>query len=402
MGYMIGMPCLKLNNVGRKSSSCGGFGAVADEALEERKGKDPDIDQERTADNVYTGFRTSAELQAYSQAHVEELSAELQAQGKRKIREDAVVMIATIIKPPAAFMHTLTRDEQVRFLNDAREKLENIVGKGNVKSTVMHFDEQGGHLHVFWEPMTEDGRLCAKDMCNLKFFKKLNSQMPEFLRSRGWDIDDCQAYDEAKEQLKSEQEKYQERRQRGRSSVVYKAQAEAEKNRLNAEIDELLVEARDITDKITTGEQKLAEIHSKTKQAEKRAIEADERAYEAECHLAVLEERVELIQDYEEYTQKADEIEERTSRLNRFLEVIQSATRIFKEKEAREFIDFCKNEIAEFFVWVKKAFGLVKEFEMAADLPEEQRRSPGLDERIKKAEAQVKDTPWKSQDELRR
>ena len=53
MGYMVGMPCLKLNNVGRKSSSCGSFGDVAAEALEERQGRDPDINVEQSNENIY-------------------------------------------------------------------------------------------------------------------------------------------------------------------------------------------------------------------------------------------------------------------------------------------------------------------------------------------------------------
>lgn len=239
MGWTIGMPSLKLNNTGAKSKHCGSFSAVAGEALEERNGRDIDIDRARSNDNIYTGFRTAAELQEYSKQHIAELSAKQVAAGGRKIRDDAVVMCATIIKPPAAMMNQMSEEQQLRFCSDALEKLGEIVGKDNVKSTAIHRDEQGIHIHTFWEPITPDGRLCAKEMHNLKFLGRLNKEMPEFLRSRGWDVADCKAYDQAQEALKSEQERAEERAMQGRSSASYKADAEHQKNKLLDEVDKL-------------------------------------------------------------------------------------------------------------------------------------------------------------------
>lgn len=239
MGWTIGMPSLKLNNVGNKSKACGSFGAVASEALSERQGRDPDIDKSRSNDNICIGFQSAAELQEYSKKHVEELSKKQLALGGRKIRDDAVVMCATIIKPPAAFMNSLERQDQVRFLTDSLDKLGDIVGKDNIKSAVLHFDEQGAHLHAFWEPMTPDGRLCAKEQHSLKFLGRLNREMPEHLRACGWDIDNCRAYDQAKEELRSEKEKAELRAQQGRSSAAYKADAEREKNIALEQLDEI-------------------------------------------------------------------------------------------------------------------------------------------------------------------
>lgn len=226
MGWKIGLPSLKLNNAGVKSKSCGDFGHVAAEALKERKGHDPDIDPERAALNRYEGFETAAALQKYSREHVEQLR---DAKG-RKLRSDAVVMCATVLKPPAAYMATLSHEDQLRMLDDAYEAFAEIVGEDNIKSRADHFDEQGGHTHVFWEPMTADGRLCAKEVHNLKFFRRVNQELPAKLRERGWDIDDCEMYDAA-------QQEYEEtKKTAGRSSYAYKAEAEKAKLALEAEI----------------------------------------------------------------------------------------------------------------------------------------------------------------------
>lgn len=230
MGWKIGAPSLKLNNAGTVSKHCGDFGSVAREALEEREGRDPDIDQTRAEQNRIEGFRTAAELQAYSAAHVDELR---DAAG-RKLRKDAVVMCATILKPPAAMMNKLPIDEQRRFLDDANEAFAEIVGRENIKSRADHFDELGGHTHVFWEPMTEDGRLCAKERHNLQFFSRVNRELPEKLRAKGWEIDDCEMYDAAKEEYEKQSKK-----NAGRSSVAFKADAERKKAELLQEVDRI-------------------------------------------------------------------------------------------------------------------------------------------------------------------
>lgn len=238
MGYKIGLPSLKLNNAGGKSKKCGSFHAVAREALEERSGQDPDIDKARSTENIYRGFRTAAELIAYSNHHIEQL----RDRNGRAIRNDAVVMCVTILKPPAAFMNTLSKSDQLRFLDDAEEGLAKIVGKENIKASATHFDELGAHRHVFHEPMTPDGRLCAKEVHGLKFFGRVNRELPALLRERGWDIDDCEMYDVTKTDYENERAK---NNVAGRSSMRFKADIEREKRDAIDKVNKILDIARD-------------------------------------------------------------------------------------------------------------------------------------------------------------
>ena len=149
-------------------------------------------------------------------------------------------MCVIIIKPPAVWIESLSREKQLQFFNDSLEKIKEIVGEENVKAVAIHFDELAPHMHVFWEPMTPDGRLCAKDMHGLRFLGNLNREMPKYLRSKGWEIDDCKAYDAIEEQEKKTKlgmegyQKYlqEKRAKNGRDSFKYKAQIEAEKDDL--------------------------------------------------------------------------------------------------------------------------------------------------------------------------
>lgn len=224
MGWTIGIPSLKLNNVGTKSKHCGNFRSVAEEALLERKGHDPDINPELSSKNKYVGYQSAADLMSYSDRHCSTLT---DASG-RTLRKDSVRMCVTILKPPAAYMETLSEEDQDQFLQDGIDKVADIVGTRNIKSIAWHYDEQGTHVHIFWEPITKDGRLCAKEMHNLTFLGRLNREIPIHLREKGWDIDDCNAYDAAAEALKTEKDKSERRQKNGRSSTAYKASAERE------------------------------------------------------------------------------------------------------------------------------------------------------------------------------
>lgn len=301
MGYTLGMPSLKLSNTaGKGGKHCGNFKKVTEEALKERLGQDLDINHDLTQNNEYlTQIKTAADLQnisttwintynkrieeeniqieeeikkavkEYNDNHDEKLTKikalkaindERRAnkqeplQTKRRIRDDAVVMCATIIKPSAEFMSTLTPENQRQMLIDSYEKLKEIVGESNMKAAVIHYDELVPHLHTFWMPETEDGRLCAKEKHGLKFLGTLNKEMPAYLRSKGWDIDDCNAYDAEEEQRKKEEmgteaykkEKQEKRNNRGRSSSKFKYEVQKEVDDLKNSYNDLLEKACEV------------------------------------------------------------------------------------------------------------------------------------------------------------
>ena len=135
--------------------------------------------------------------------------------------------------------------------------------------------------------------------------------------------------------------------------------------------------------------QELRIVQSRLKVAKEQEYALQLQTAEAERELENLTERVELIQTFEEYTEKADEIEEKASTIERLLERLKDAVRLFKQKEAQEFIDDFKSAIGGIFEWIRAHFGRVRESELYTDMEEEQQRSPSLAEKIKAAEAKV-------------
>lgn len=327
MGWNIGIPSLKLNNVGKKSKHCGSFAGVAMEALEERKGRDPDIDPELAHLNIYEGITSAKELMEYSQKHVQELSDRQREAGGRKIRDDAVVMCSTIIKPPAEMMAAMSRDDQIRFLRDAAEKLSEIVGEGNIKSKAFHFDEQGGHLHVLWEPITEDGRLCAKELHNIKFFGRVNREMPEYLRSRGWDIDDCQAYDAAKEELEQDEDRGKQKKQSGRSSAVYKRDMEQQARAMKREVARM-------QEQVKKQETRYIEIATANEQNNK-VIEEQNQIIKKQDE--IIQEQMDtrnLIQSYDQYLEEADMVNQDLDELEDICKAMPQQAKPFHQAAA--------------------------------------------------------------------
>lgn len=416
MGWNVGIPSLKLNNVGKKSKHCGSFAGVAMEALEERKGRDPDIDPELAHLNIYEGITSARELMKYSQKHVQELSDQQRAAGGRKIRDDAVVMCSTIIKPPAAMMATLSREDQIRFLRDALEKLDEIIGPENGRSVAIHFDEEGAHLHRLWEPMTEDGRLCAKERHNIKFFGRLNREMPEHLRSRGWDIDDCQAYDAAKDELEQNEERKERKKKSGRSSAVYKQEMEQKVKSLENEVGQLQEQLDQVQEQLDQTQGQLDQVQEQLGQTEEK-LQQQRKRYDEICatneaNLKVAEkneetieaqrEILQLIQDYDEYRAEAAQIEQDLDLMEETYNALPASKKLFHQAAASTWLERMTRILQDIRRLIEAGIRRLKIFEKDFGVEEPlsvpvERRKLSLDAKIfgaeKKAQEAAKNAP---------
>ncbi|NEE69798.1 MobV family relaxase, partial [Staphylococcus aureus] len=83
--------------------------------------------------------------------------------GKRKIRKDAVKHIDGLITSDNSFFEQLTPEETKMFFEHAKSFLEQEYGKDNLLYATVHMDELTPHMHYGIVPITEDGRLSAKE-----------------------------------------------------------------------------------------------------------------------------------------------------------------------------------------------------------------------------------------------
>lgn len=92
---------------------------------------------------------------------------------KRRPRKDAVRMCDCVITMPRSFDPSRQRE----FFNAAYAFLAQRYGVENVVSAWVHRDETQPHMHFAWVPVTQDGRLSAKNVVNRLELKTLHPDM---------------------------------------------------------------------------------------------------------------------------------------------------------------------------------------------------------------------------------
>lgn len=124
----------------------------------------PDIDTARTASNYRLDDAGDGDLKSRVEARI---AAGLTATNKdgtaKKLRADAVKMVDIVCAASGDFMAGLTADRQREYFKDCLDWIKGRFGAANVVSAVVHMDETTPHLHVCVVPITEKGRLSAKE-----------------------------------------------------------------------------------------------------------------------------------------------------------------------------------------------------------------------------------------------
>ena len=86
--------------------------------------------------------------------------------GKRKIRDNAVKFCTHILTGSHEEMKDIFADEKTAkaWINENAKFLADEFGSKNIVRFVVHLDEKTPHIHAVTVPLTEDGRLSAKEL----------------------------------------------------------------------------------------------------------------------------------------------------------------------------------------------------------------------------------------------
>lgn len=125
------------------------------ERTKEKYARNPDIDITRSKDN----FHIIKPDKRYRQ----EIEARIKVAGC-KTRKDSTMFVDTLITASPEFFKGRGKQEIKAFFAEAVAFMEKKIGKGNIFSAVVHMDEKTPHLHLCFTPITEDGRLSAKEI----------------------------------------------------------------------------------------------------------------------------------------------------------------------------------------------------------------------------------------------
>ncbi|MBE6771135.1 MAG: plasmid recombination protein [Ruminococcaceae bacterium] len=139
------------------------------ERTKEVYSSNPDVDTERSKYNIHlvkpnSKYRAEAERQ-------------IAAAGCRT-RTDSVRIVETLITASPEFFKGKKKAQVREYFEHSLKFILKHVPKERIISAVIHVDEKTPHMHLSFVPITEDGRLSAKDIVGNR--KKLTWWQDEF------------------------------------------------------------------------------------------------------------------------------------------------------------------------------------------------------------------------------
>lgn len=109
---------------------------------------------------------------------------------EKKVRKDAVLLSEFLITSDSSFFENLAPDEQRRYFETAKDFIADKYGEHNIIYATVHNDEKTPHMHVGLVPVTNDGRLSAKDVFGNRLqFVKLQDDFNAHVKAHGFDLE---------------------------------------------------------------------------------------------------------------------------------------------------------------------------------------------------------------------
>lgn len=110
--------------------------------------------------------------------------------GKRAIRKDAIKHVDGLITSDNEFFNKLSEEETNQFFRDSLDFLEQEYGKENMLYATVHLDEKVPHMHFGFVPLTDDGRLSAKEkLGNKKAMTELQDRFNQYVNAKGYELE---------------------------------------------------------------------------------------------------------------------------------------------------------------------------------------------------------------------
>lgn len=143
------------------------------EAHNERKkenyASNPDIDASRRNLNYHL-IQPAGKYRVESNRLIEEAGC--------RTRKDSVRVVEALITATPEFFKGKKKSELKAYFQSALEFIEKYQDSKTILSAVVHMDEKTPHMHLSFVPLTQDGRLCAKEILGNK--KKMTWWQDEF------------------------------------------------------------------------------------------------------------------------------------------------------------------------------------------------------------------------------
>lgn len=140
-----------------------------DERTKETYASNPDIDRSRSNHNFHL-----IHPKGRYRAEAEKMIAEAGC----RTRTDSVRLVEVLFTASPEFFSGKKKKDIREFFQEALNFIESRQNSDTIISAVVHMDEKTPHMHLSFVPLTDDGRLSAKDIVGNK--KKLTKWQDDF------------------------------------------------------------------------------------------------------------------------------------------------------------------------------------------------------------------------------
>ena len=132
------------------------------ERTKEKYASNPDIDKSRSHLNFHL-ITPERKYRAESEKQIAEAGC--------RTRSDSVRVVEALVTATPEFFKGKKKDEIKAYFQEALDFIKQNQNPETIISAVVHMDEKTPHMHLSFVPLTEDGRLSAKEIVGNK--KKL-------------------------------------------------------------------------------------------------------------------------------------------------------------------------------------------------------------------------------------
>ena len=139
------------------------------ERTKEEYASNPDIDKSRSHLNFHL-FEPERKYRAEAERQIKDAGC--------RTRSDSVRLVEALVTATPEFFKGKKKAEIKAYFQEALDFIREHQDQKTIISAGVHMDEKSPHMHLCFVPLTEDGRLCAKEIVGNK--KKLTQWQDQF------------------------------------------------------------------------------------------------------------------------------------------------------------------------------------------------------------------------------
>ena len=139
------------------------------ERTKEEYASNPDIDKSRSHMNFHL-LEPERKYRAEAERQIKDAGC--------RTRSDSVRLVEALVTATPEFFKGKKKAEIKAYFQEALDFIQKHQEPKTIISAVVHMDEKTPHMHLSFVPLTEDGRLCAKEIVGNK--KKLTQWQDRF------------------------------------------------------------------------------------------------------------------------------------------------------------------------------------------------------------------------------